>query len=350
MPRLNPPPSESSTAATRDENADSQLVAPEEWRDAGAEEGRTPWLRLFAWLAAFYGVYMYGFWGANHQPKPPLVGPIAATQSRASAKSGIVVHVAGHVKHPGVYTLAPNARIGDAVQKAGGATEEADSDALNLAAWAEDGTRIEVPAKQRIAARTDQAQPATETTTEETTSSQNPSEEEAASAPQSTPEVSASATAGDTTRSASTQDAAKNAAKQREADAARLKAQKQAATQARREAKAAQEAIRKKASDARRMEAKKKAQTIAGMPRALTPGGNLSDKASPAFLAKHPLSLNRASREQLEALPGVGPGLAQKILDYRKANNGFKSVDDLDNVSGIGEKKMAALRTLVAVP
>jgi comEA protein len=86
-----------------------------------------------------------------------------------------------------------------------------------------------------------------------------------------------------------------------------------------------------------------------GMPRALTATGKPSNNASPEFLKKHPLNLNTANAAQLEALPGVGPALAQKILDYRKENGGFKSVDELDNVSGIGEKKLETISPLVTV-
>jgi competence protein ComEA len=85
------------------------------------------------------------------------------------------------------------------------------------------------------------------------------------------------------------------------------------------------------------------------MPRALTAAGKPSDNASPEFLEKHPLNLNSANAAQLEALPGVGPAMAQKILDYRKQNGGFKSVDQLEEVPGIGPKKMETLRPLVDV-
>jgi competence protein ComEA len=69
-----------------------------------------------------------------------------------------------------------------------------------------------------------------------------------------------------------------------------------------------------------------------------------SEAAAPGATPSAPLSLNTATLEQLETLDGVGPATAQKILDYRKAHNGFGSVDELDQVPGIGPKRLAALR------
>ncbi|MEU3881623.1 ComEA family DNA-binding protein [Streptomyces californicus] len=60
-----------------------------------------------------------------------------------------------------------------------------------------------------------------------------------------------------------------------------------------------------------------------------------------------PLSLNTATAEQLEALPGVGPVLAQHMIDYRTENNGFRSVDELRQVNGIGDRRFADLQPLV---
>ncbi len=60
-----------------------------------------------------------------------------------------------------------------------------------------------------------------------------------------------------------------------------------------------------------------------------------------------PIDVNRASVEQLETLPGVGPATATAIVTERERNGPFVNVDDLDRVPGIGPAKLAALRDLV---
>jgi len=61
------------------------------------------------------------------------------------------------------------------------------------------------------------------------------------------------------------------------------------------------------------------------------------------------LSLNQATSTQLEDLPGVGPALAGRMIDWRLANGGFKSKDDLLNVSGIGDKLFSGIKELVTL-
>jgi competence protein ComEA len=64
--------------------------------------------------------------------------------------------------------------------------------------------------------------------------------------------------------------------------------------------------------------------------------------------ATGPVHLNSATLEQLDALPGVGPVTAQKILDYRQQHGAFGSVDELDAIAGIGPARLETLRGLVA--
>jgi competence protein ComEA len=61
-----------------------------------------------------------------------------------------------------------------------------------------------------------------------------------------------------------------------------------------------------------------------------------------------PVSLSSATSEQLQTLDGVGPTLAARIIEWRQANGGFSSVDQLMDVPGIGEGRLAALREKVA--
>ena len=78
-----------------------------------------------------------------------------------------------------------------------------------------------------------------------------------------------------------------------------------------------------------------------GSAAAVAPGGSTA-------VPTGPVHLNTATLEQLDALPGVGPVTAQKILDYRQQHGGFGSVDELDAVSGIGPARLEQLRGSVA--
>jgi competence protein ComEA len=77
-------------------------------------------------------------------------------------------------------------------------------------------------------------------------------------------------------------------------------------------------------------------------------GGGGGGSASPTS-APEPIDLNTATAEQLDTLPGVGPATAAAIIDYRQQHGPFHSVDDLAQVRGIGDAKLAQLRDRVRV-
>jgi competence protein ComEA len=171
--------------------------------------------------------------GGGGSDAPAPVATIAVRDEAVGEGSRVVVHIAGAVRNPGVYKLSANARVDEAVARAGGPTRRADLSGLNLAAKVEDGRQVLVPERARRGA--------------------------APSAP-----AGAGATA-----------------------------------------------------------------------------------AGPA--EGQPLNLNTATLEQLDTLSGIGPLTAQKILDFREERGGFSSVEELGEIPGIGDKRLASLREEVTL-
>lgn len=172
--------------------------------------------------------------------------PEAAGEAGADPSSGaqtgegeVVVHVSGAVHSPGVVQLPPGSRVEDALQAAGGTTEDADLAAINLARPLADGEQIHVPV---------------------------PGEEAPSVAAPGDPGAGGGAD---------------------------------------------------------------------GDPGEGTGGG--------------PIDLNTASAAQLEELPGVGPSIAQRILEHREKNGPFASVDALLEVSGIGPATLEKIRDRASV-
>jgi len=184
---------------------------------------------LFLWVAAGLLLLALGYRVlGNRAPAPPPVAieqPHAAKASRPRP-SRAYVHVAGAVRRPGLYRVREGARVGAALDIAGGPTGKADLAGTNLAARVQDGQQILVPVRG------------------------------AAPAP------------------------------------------------------------------------------VAGAG---------AGTASPAGS----LSLASATQAQLEELDGIGPTLAARIIEYRDAHGGFRSVEELGEVEGIGEVRLAALREAV---
>jgi competence protein ComEA len=83
--------------------------------------------------------------------------------------------------------------------------------------------------------------------------------------------------------------------------------------------------------------------------RGATGGGSAAAVAGAAEAPTAPISLNTATIAQLDVLDGIGPATAQKIIDWRKEHGGFRSIDDLKQVSGIGPKRFEALKDKVRV-
>lgn len=83
------------------------------------------------------------------------------------------------------------------------------------------------------------------------------------------------------------------------------------------------------------------------VPRRAPPEPAGGGPVTPGVSPSGPVHLNVATMEQLDALPGVGPVTAQKILDYRERHGAFTSVDQLDAIPGIGPARIEQLRELV---
>ncbi len=232
------------------ENAPSDFVPADGPDEIAARRGdRQLWFLLL--IPVIYGIFTLGAWSSSRSPQPPPTGPYANVKAAPAGK--LLVHVAGAVRRPGLYQLPFDARISDAVQRAA-PLPNADVNALNLAAWAEDGSRIEVPSKSK---KNTAHEPLIQV------------------APQPTEKKPAKAKA---------------------------------------DIKTAKPAPKK-----------------------------------PPKTPPHIININRASLDDLMLLPGCGPVMAQRILDYRKENGAFRSVDDLDEVKGIGEKKLEKMRVWATV-
>ena len=82
---------------------------------------------------------------------------------------------------------------------------------------------------------------------------------------------------------------------------------------------------------------------------AVAGSGVLAQEPTHSAASGSTLNLNSATLPQLEALPGIGRSTAERIIEYRQKNGGFKRIEDLMNVRGIGEKSFLKLKPLISV-
>lgn len=154
----------------------------------------------------------------------------------------VVIHITGSVKNPGIVKLKEGSRIEDAIEAAGGLTENADITKVNLAYVVEDGTKIKIPSA---------------------------SEEDI----------------GD------------------------------------------EDIIDSKSGD-----------------NIIIEENTISSNNS-----TQTININKATEKEFETLPGIGPSLASKIIEYRNQNGKFESIEDIKNVNGIGDNKYEKIKDLITV-
>ena len=157
----------------------------------------------------------------------------------------IIIQITGEVNQEGVYSLPEGARVADAIEQAGGLTENAYTEEINLAYVLEDGVKIKIPNKDDIYNKVE-------------------------------------------------------------------------------------------------------TNTITEVENYITAESGM-DIEERQTKTSEKVNINTATQEELETLVGIGPSIANKIVQYRKENGNFKTVDDIKNVSGIGESKFEKIKDYVCV-
>lgn len=192
-------------------------------------------------LAVIVGIATYFIIKNNQYEEFDMNEVLVNAEEKEYKGDTIIVHITGEVKEPGIIELPSEARIADAIEAAGGVTENADLDEVNLAFVLSDGQKIYIP---------------------------NKNEKE-----------------------------------------------------------------------------------ISGEKVYITAGsGNnviVEDKVERG--KKKKVNINEAKQEDFEQLPGIGPSIAKKIIEYREKNGKFTSIDELQEVKGIGEAKFENIKEYVTI-
>lgn len=77
--------------------------------------------------------------------------------------------------------------------------------------------------------------------------------------------------------------------------------------------------------------------------------GKLNEEIDNTTKKNNKININTATQAELEEITGIGPSLAQKIIEYRESNGKFKDIEELKNVSGIGDKKFESMKSQITI-
>jgi competence protein ComEA len=196
---------------------------------------------IFLLIVIIVGIGIILYKNFNNEDNLALNSPSNFSENNIAEKievPSVIIHISGAVKNPGVYQLKSTDRVVDAVKIAGGITERANPDAINLAALLKDGQKIIIPYKisNQVTVESD-----------------------------------------------------KNISK------------------------------------------------------------NIEEVYSSSSSPSDQININTADDNTLQSLPGIGPVLSKRIIDYRNQNGLFEVIDDIKDVSGIGEKKFEGIKDLICV-
>lgn len=89
-------------------------------------------------------------------------------------------------------------------------------------------------------------------------------------------------------------------------------------------------------------------QAVVETSQTVEPAGNVAGAATSQPVSGK-VNINTASSAQLDTLPGIGPAYAGRIIDYRNSHGGFKSIDEIKNVKGIGDKTFEKFRDRITI-
>lgn len=359
---------------------------------AGAAAGVAVSLCVGGWAYASMNRHRAGLSAAPIRPKTATVSTgapaaldlpaggaakvsIAAGAGAPPDTAALVVHVTGSVKKPGVYKLKLGDRINDAIVAAGGFKANARQDVLNLADTVRDADQIFVPSTAPLAKKSSGGSSASTASTGYSYSTPEAPRHAlivrgtpvrtalaSASAPQpvsyaapSSNEDASSSALAETAPVASADEATPPAQPAPEATPGRVlgkpapveKGGEVVEEEDEPQAVPAPVPTSGPGSTMSTGRASSARKTSGSMPKSSGKSGGSSAKfKNPGDGIVH---LNRATAQELEKLPGVGPAMSGRILEYRRQIGGFKNIEQMLDVKGIGDKKFAKMRPFLAL-